>query len=127
MSVSDAGALMQPLLTRIRPFVRTKRFAASDMRSGESRIHSSVVFYPALTSCVPASPLSSSGSRILVTLIHLLKKGEYGLAAVCNVSVVDSATGWHAASADPHYGMLLKRRAVELPLPSLLSVSESWS
>ncbi|SCZ87354.1 BZ3500_MvSof-1268-A1-R1_Chr2-2g04820 [Microbotryum saponariae] len=28
--------------------------------------------------------LGSSGSRIIVTLTHLLKKGEYGCAAVCN-------------------------------------------
>ncbi|ORY88314.1 Thiolase, N-terminal domain-domain-containing protein [Leucosporidium creatinivorum] len=28
--------------------------------------------------------LGSSGSRIIVTLVHLLKKGEFGLAAVCN-------------------------------------------
>lgn len=27
---------------------------------------------------------SSSGARILVTLTHLLKLGEYGAAAVCN-------------------------------------------
>lgn len=26
----------------------------------------------------------SSGSRIIVTLVHLLKSGEYGVAAVCN-------------------------------------------
>lgn len=30
---------------------------------------------------------SSSGSRIIVTLVHLLKSGEYGVAGVCNVSV----------------------------------------
>ncbi|ORY78068.1 thiolase [Leucosporidium creatinivorum] len=28
--------------------------------------------------------LGSSGSRIIVTLVHLLKKGEFGVAAVCN-------------------------------------------
>ncbi|GAA5977192.1 hypothetical protein JCM21900_005110 [Sporobolomyces salmonicolor] len=28
--------------------------------------------------------LGSSGSRIIVTLIHLLKSGEYGVAGVCN-------------------------------------------
>ncbi|KAJ8605937.1 hypothetical protein MRB53_041301 [Persea americana] len=28
--------------------------------------------------------LGSSGSRILVTLLHQLKKGEYGVAAICN-------------------------------------------
>ncbi|TKA82570.1 hypothetical protein B0A55_01195 [Friedmanniomyces simplex] len=28
--------------------------------------------------------LGSSGSRIIVTLLHQLKKGEYGLAAICN-------------------------------------------
>ncbi|KAM0750600.1 thiolase [Meredithblackwellia eburnea MCA 4105] len=28
--------------------------------------------------------LGSSGSRIIVTLVHLLKQGEYGVAAVCN-------------------------------------------
>jgi acetyl-CoA C-acetyltransferase len=28
--------------------------------------------------------LGSSGSRILVTLLHQLKKGEYGCAAICN-------------------------------------------
>jgi acetyl-CoA C-acetyltransferase len=27
---------------------------------------------------------SSSGSRIIVTLTHLLKSGEFGAAAVCN-------------------------------------------
>lgn len=30
--------------------------------------------------------LGSSGSRIIVTLVHLLKPGEYGVAGVCNVS-----------------------------------------
>lgn len=29
-------------------------------------------------------PIGSSGSRILVTLTHLLKSGEIGTAAVCN-------------------------------------------
>lgn len=29
-------------------------------------------------------PIGSSGSRIIVSLIHSLKKGEYGCAAVCN-------------------------------------------
>ncbi|KAI9012676.1 Thiolase, N-terminal domain-containing protein [Phycomyces nitens] len=29
-------------------------------------------------------PIGSSGSRIVVTLIHLLKSGEFGAAAVCN-------------------------------------------
>ncbi|OBZ85804.1 Acetyl-CoA acetyltransferase [Choanephora cucurbitarum] len=29
-------------------------------------------------------PIGSSGSRIIVTLTHLLKTGEYGAAAVCN-------------------------------------------
>jgi acetyl-CoA C-acetyltransferase len=31
-------------------------------------------------------PLGSSGSRILVTLLHVLqqKEGRYGLAAICN-------------------------------------------
>lgn len=29
-------------------------------------------------------PIGSSGSRILVTLVHALKPGEYGVAAVCN-------------------------------------------
>ncbi|RCH82495.1 erg10, acetyl-CoA C-acetyltransferase, partial [Rhizopus stolonifer] len=29
-------------------------------------------------------PIGSSGSRIIVTLTHLLKSGEYGAAAVCN-------------------------------------------
>jgi acetyl-CoA C-acetyltransferase len=29
-------------------------------------------------------PLGSSGSRILVTLLHQLKPGEYGVAAICN-------------------------------------------
>jgi acetyl-CoA C-acetyltransferase len=28
--------------------------------------------------------LGSSGSRIIVTLVHLLQPGEYGCAAVCN-------------------------------------------
>ena len=28
--------------------------------------------------------LGSSGSRILVTLLHQLKVGEYGCAAICN-------------------------------------------
>ena len=28
--------------------------------------------------------LGSSGSRIIVTLLHQLKKGEYGCAAICN-------------------------------------------
>lgn len=28
--------------------------------------------------------LGSSGSRILVTLLHQLKNGEHGLAAICN-------------------------------------------
>lgn len=28
--------------------------------------------------------LGSSGSRILVTLLHQLKNGEYGVAAICN-------------------------------------------
>ncbi|WFC96434.1 acetyl-CoA C-acetyltransferase [Malassezia brasiliensis] len=29
-------------------------------------------------------PIGSSGSRIIVTLVHALKKGEYGVASVCN-------------------------------------------
>ncbi|KAG1063427.1 hypothetical protein G6F42_027216 [Rhizopus arrhizus] len=29
-------------------------------------------------------PIGSSGSRIIVTLTHLLKSGEFGAAAVCN-------------------------------------------
>lgn len=29
-------------------------------------------------------PIGSSGSRIVVTLTHVLKDGEYGLAAICN-------------------------------------------
>lgn len=29
-------------------------------------------------------PIGSSGSRIVVSLVHLLKKGQIGLAAVCN-------------------------------------------
>ena len=29
-------------------------------------------------------PIGSSGSRILVTLVHLLKKGQLGMAAICN-------------------------------------------
>lgn len=29
-------------------------------------------------------PIGSSGSRILVTLTHLLKSGEFGAASVCN-------------------------------------------
>jgi len=28
--------------------------------------------------------LGSSGSRILVTLLHQLQPGEYGVAAICN-------------------------------------------
>lgn len=32
-------------------------------------------------------PIGSSGSRIVVTLVHALKKGEYGVASVCNVRV----------------------------------------
>ena len=30
-------------------------------------------------------PIGSSGSRIVVTLVHALQKGEYGVASVCNV------------------------------------------
>ncbi|KAJ3003991.1 UNVERIFIED_CONTAM: erg10, acetyl-CoA C-acetyltransferase [Siphonaria sp. JEL0065] len=29
-------------------------------------------------------PIGSSGSRIVVSLVHLLKKGQFGLAAICN-------------------------------------------
>ena len=29
-------------------------------------------------------PLGSSGSRIITTLLHQLKKGEYGVAGICN-------------------------------------------
>ena len=29
-------------------------------------------------------PIGSSGSRILVSLIHLLKPGQFGVAAICN-------------------------------------------
>ncbi|OXC63012.1 acetyl-CoA acetyltransferase [Cryptococcus neoformans MW-RSA852] len=29
-------------------------------------------------------PIGSSGSRIVVTLVHALKKGEKGVAAICN-------------------------------------------
>ena len=29
-------------------------------------------------------PIGSSGSRILVSLVHLLKPGQRGVAAVCN-------------------------------------------
>jgi len=28
--------------------------------------------------------IGSSGARIVVTLLHQLKKGEYGCAAICN-------------------------------------------
>jgi len=28
--------------------------------------------------------IGSSGSRIIVTMLHQLKKGEYGCAAICN-------------------------------------------
>lgn len=37
--------------------------------------------HPQLT---PSQPIGSSGSRILVTLIHALKSGEKGVAAICN-------------------------------------------
>lgn len=29
-------------------------------------------------------PIGMSGARIVVTLIHQLKSGEYGVAAICN-------------------------------------------
>jgi acetyl-CoA C-acetyltransferase len=29
-------------------------------------------------------PIGSSGSRIIVTLTHLLKSGEFGAASICN-------------------------------------------
>jgi acetyl-CoA C-acetyltransferase len=29
-------------------------------------------------------PIGSSGSRILVSLVHALKSGEVGVAAICN-------------------------------------------
>jgi len=29
-------------------------------------------------------PIGSSGARILTTLIHSLKEGEFGVAAICN-------------------------------------------
>lgn len=29
-------------------------------------------------------PIGSSGSRVVVTLVHALKKGEKGVAAICN-------------------------------------------
>jgi acetyl-CoA C-acetyltransferase len=44
--------------------------------------------------------LGSSGSRILVTLLHQLKVGEYGVAAICN--------GGGAAS-----GIVVKRVGVD--------------
>lgn len=44
--------------------------------------------------------LGSSGSRILTTLLHQLKVGEYGVAAICN--------GGGAATA-----MVVQRIAVE--------------
>jgi acetyl-CoA C-acetyltransferase len=31
-----------------------------------------------------AQPIGSSGCRIVVTLVHALKKGEKGVAAICN-------------------------------------------
>lgn len=43
--------------------------------------------------------LGSSGSRIIVTLVHLLKPGEYGVAGVCNVRYA-SAPGEAGAAAD---------------------------
>lgn len=55
----------------------------SDILSGE--LPSAFHFAP---TCAADHPYlhSSSGSRIIVTLLHLLKKGEYGVAAICNVS-----------------------------------------
>ena len=33
-------------------------------------------------------PIGSSGSRIMVTLAHALKPGEFGVASVCNVRTI---------------------------------------
>lgn len=38
-------------------------------------------------------PIGSSGARIVVTLVHALKKGEFGVAAVCNVRSLHSPPG----------------------------------
>lgn len=41
-------------------------------------------------------PIGNSGSRILVTLVHALQPGEYGVAAICNVRmhVLILTAGW---------------------------------
>lgn len=62
----------------------------------ESPLDTYVSIFP-LTSCPPVlamltsvclpcrpQPIGSSGCRIVVTLIHLLQPGQYGVAAVCN-------------------------------------------
>lgn len=65
--------------------------------------------------------LGSSGSRIIVTLVHLLKPGEYGVAGVCNVRTglirgrlcgrwaavltlapISFSTGWRRCLGDRH-------------------------
>lgn len=44
--------------------------------------------------------LGSSGSRIIVTLLHQLKKGEYGCAAICNGGGAASAIVVQMVDAD---------------------------
>ncbi|WFD45195.1 acetyl-CoA C-acetyltransferase [Malassezia psittaci] len=40
-------------------------------------------------------PIGSSGSRIIVSLVHALKQGEFGVASVCNkVSLADKLRAW---------------------------------
>ena len=37
-------------------------------------------------------PIGSSGSRIVVSLVHALKSGEFGVAGICNGGGAASAT-----------------------------------
>lgn len=44
--------------------------------------------------------MGSSGSRIIVTLLHQLKKGEYGVAAICNGGGAATGIVLQAVDAD---------------------------
>ena len=73
--------------------------------------------------------LGSSGSRIIVTLVHLLQPGEYGVAGVCNVrlslslSLFLDSPSLSRHVADP---VLLARRAAAVPRPSSSSASKRF-
>lgn len=70
--------------------------------------------------------LGSSGSRIIVTLVHLLQPGEYGVAGVCNVRLSPSLLALpHSRSAPltPFSLLAGRRRCLGHRHPAPLSAS----